>query len=140
MGRNGLRRLHALLGALCLAFVALIVIANTLVHSAGGIGYFARGEVAAMLGLATILALVLFWSSAGDSDARRSVGSIASGTMTGLFLATVSIPVLAAPLALLGCFRLPASRAARLALLVLVPLGAALGVALPYLGRSIRPV
>jgi hypothetical protein len=133
-----LRRLHAVLGLLCLAFVALIVVANTVLHTApGGLGYFKRGDVAAMLGLATVLAVVLFWASAGDTDRHRAIGSIASGTMAGLLLGTVSIPVLAVPLSVIGCFRLPDSRAARAALLLLVPLGAVVGVALPNLGRSL---
>lgn len=86
-----LRRLQRVLGVLCLAFVGLIVVANTVVHSApGGFAYFVRGDVAAMLGLATVLAVVLFWASAGDTDRHRASGSIASGTMTGLLLGTVS--------------------------------------------------
>lgn len=133
-----LHRLHRVLGVLCLAFVGLIVVANTVVHSApGGFAYFVRGDVAAMLGLATVLAVVLFWASADDTDRHRAIGSIASGTMTGLLLGTVSIPVLAVPLSVLGCFRLPESRAARIALLLLVPLGVVLGVASPYVGRSL---
>ena len=59
------------------------------------------------------------------------------GTMTGLLLGTVSIPVLAVPLSLVGCFRLPETRGARIALALLVPVGAAVGVALPYFGRSL---
>lgn len=132
-----LRKLHGVLGVLCLAFVGLVIVANTVVHSAGGLAYFMRGDVAAMLGLALVLALVLFWASSGDSDRHRALGSIASATMTGLLLGTVSIPVLAVPLSVVGCFRLPESRAARVALVVLVPLGAVVGVALPYVGRSL---
>jgi len=45
--------------------------------------------------------------------------------------------VVAVPLSKVGCFRLPDSRAARIALLLFVPLGAAVGVALPYFGRSL---
>lgn len=132
------RRLHAVLGVLCLAFVALIVLGNTVLHTApGGLGYFKRGDVAAMLGLATVLAAVLFWASAGDTDRRRAIGSIASGAMTGLLLGTVSIPVVAVPLSVVGCLRLPASRAARIALLLLVPVGVVFGLALPYAGRSL---
>lgn len=133
-----LRRLHRLLGVLCLAFVGLIVVANTVVHVApGGLAYFMRGDVVAMLGLATVLAVVLFWASASDTDRHRAIGSIASGTMTGLFLGTVSIPVLAVPLSDVGCFRMPELRAPRIALLMLVPLGVVLGLALPYVGRSL---
>jgi hypothetical protein len=133
-----LRSLHRVLGWLCLAFIALLVVANTVLSSApGGLGYFKRGDVAAWLGLAVVLAVVLLWASAGDTDRRRTIGSIAAGTMTGLFLGTVSIPVLAVPLSVIGCFRLPQSRSARIALLVLVPLGAVVGVALPYIGRSL---
>lgn len=130
--------LHRALGFLCLAFVALIVLGNTALHTPpGGLGYFKRGDVAELLGLGAVLAIVLFWASAGDSDRHRAIGSIASGTMTGLLLGTVSIPVLAVPLSVVGCFRLPESRTARIAPLLLVPLGVALGVALPYLGRSL---
>lgn len=133
-----LRRLHAVLGVLCLALVGLMVVANTIAHRApDGLAYFMRGDVAAYLVLAVLLAIVLFWASAGDTDRHRAIGSIASGTMTGLLLGTVSIPVLAVPLSVVGCFRLPDSRAARIALLLLVPLGAVVGAALPYLGRSL---
>lgn len=132
-----LRRLHGVLGLLCLAFIGLVVVSNTVVHSAGGIDYFMRSDVVAMLALALVLALVLFWASSGDSDGHRAVGSVASGTMTGFFLGTVSIPVLAVPLSLVGCFRLPESRSARVALLVLVPIGAIFGAMLPYLARSL---
>jgi drug/metabolite transporter (DMT)-like permease len=136
-----LQFLHRVLGLLCLAFVTLIVVGNTVLNSApGGLGYFKRGDVAALLGLGAVLAVVLFWASAGDTDRRRTIGSIASGTMTGLLLGTVSIPVLAVPLSVIGCFRLPESRSARIALLVLVPLGAVVGVALPYLGRSLTAI
>src|SRR5687768_4256589 len=95
---NRLRLLHRILGVLCLAFVGLIVVANTVLHTApGGLQYFKRGDVAAMLGLGVILAIVLSWSAVGDTDRHRAVGSIAAGAMTGLFLGTVSIPVLAVP-------------------------------------------
>lgn len=125
-----LRRLHGVLGVLCVAFAALIVLGNTALHTPpGGLGYFKRGDVAALLGLGAVLAIVLFWSSAGDTDRRRAIGSIASGTMTGLLLGTVSIPVLAVPLSIIGCFRLPESQAPRIALLVLAPLGAVVGSA-----------
>lgn len=130
--------LHRVLGALCLALVGLMVVANTIVHSApGGLGYFKRGDVAATLGLAVILATVLFWASVGDTDRHRAFGSIAAGAMTGLFLGTISLPVLAVPLSLIGCFRMPVSRSMRWALLLLVPLAVVVGVALPYLGRSL---
>jgi uncharacterized membrane protein len=122
---------------LCLAFIGLIIVGNTIVHSApGGFAYFMRGDVAAILGL-TVLALVLFWASAGDTDRHRAIGVIASGTMTGLLLGTASIPVLAVPLSLVGCLRTPDSRTARLAILLLVPVGTAVGLVLPYLGRSL---
>jgi len=133
-----LRWLHGVLGVLCLAFVALIILGNTIGHTPpGGLGYFKRGDVAALLGLGIVLAAVLFWAAAGDTDRRRAIGCIASGTMTGLLLGTVSIPVIAVPLSVIGCFRLPESRAARVALLLLVPLGVVIGMALPYLGRTL---
>lgn len=133
-----IRWLHRVLGLLCLAFVGLIVISNTVLHTPpGGLGYFKRGDVAALLGLGAILAIALFWASAGDTDRHRSVGSIASGTMTGLLLGTVSIPVIAVPLSVIGCFRLPESRRARIALVLLVPIGVIVGLALPYAGRSL---
>lgn len=134
---NSLRLLHRILGALCLAFVGLIVVANTVLHTApGGLGYFKRADVAAMLGLAIILALALFWSAVGDTDRHRAVGSIAAGAMTGLFLGTLSIPVLAVPLSIVGCFRLPESRPMRWALLPLVPIALVVALALPYVLRS----
>ena len=132
-----LRRVHWILGSLCLALVALMVVANTIVHSApGGLGFFKRGDVAAYLGLAIVLAITLFWASAADTDRRRAVGSVAAGTMTGLLLSTVSIPVLAVPVSVIGCFRLPRSSPARIALLVLVPIGALIGLATPYVARG----
>src|SRR5687768_16195010 len=94
-----LRMLHRVLGALCLALVALMVVANIVVHTApGGLAYFKRGDVASYLVLALVLAATLFWASVGDSDRHRATGSVAAGMMTGLLLSTVSIPVLAVPL------------------------------------------
>lgn len=134
-----LRSLHRILGLLCLAFVALIVVGNTVIsRPPGGLDYFRRGDVAALLGLGAVLAAVLFWSAAGDDDLRRVTGSVASAAMTGLFLGTLSIPVLVVPLSLAGCLRAPVSRRARLALVALVPLGVAAGVALPYVGRALQ--
>lgn len=131
-----LRRLHAVLGVVCLAFVGLIVIGNTVLQTPpGGLGYFKRGDVAVTLGLAVVLAVVLFWAAVGDADHHRAIGSVASGIVAGLLLGTVSIPVIAVPLAVVGCFRLPDSRAMRIALLFLVPSGAFAGMALPYLAR-----
>lgn len=131
-----LRILHRVLGALCLALVGLMVVANMIVHSApGGLAYFKRGDVASYLVLALVLAATLFWASAGDADGHRTTGSAAAGMMTGLLLSTVSIPVLAVPLAVIGWFRLPESRTQRIALAVLVPLAVVIGVAVPYAAR-----
>jgi hypothetical protein len=136
-----LRLLHRVLGVLCLAFVVLIVVANTVLHTApGGLAYFQRPDVAGMLGLGVILAIVLLWSAARDTDRHRAVGSTAAGAMTGLFLGTLSIPVLAVPLALVGCLRLPESGPLRWALLLLVPVAVVVGLAVPYVGRSFNTV
>ncbi len=133
-----LRMLHRVLGALCLALIVLMVVANVIVHTApGGLGYFKRGDVASYLVLALFLAATLFWASAGDTDGHRTTGSVGAGMMTGLLLSTVSIPVVAVPLAVIGWFRLPESRTQRVALVVLVPLALAIGVAVPYAARPL---
>lgn len=134
-----MRALHGVLGALCLAFIALIVLGNTVMHTApGGLAYFKRADVSAMLALAVVLAVALFWSAAGDTDRHRMIGSTAAGTMTGLFLGTLSLPVVAVPLAIVGWFRLPDARGARAASIVLTIIGVAFGVAVPAFGRFLN--
>lgn len=131
-----LRVVQVVCAALCLAFVALVVVANM----GCAPSYFQRGDVAAMLLVALVLAATLLWATSADSDLRRSTGSAACGAMTGLFLGTVSIPVIAVPLSILGCFRLPRSGRARAGLAVLVLAAAVAGLALPYVTRDLMGV
>ena len=136
--RNSLRApraLHAVLGVLCLGFMALLVVANAM--SGCRPDFLLRPEFVASLSLAFVLALVLSWAARADDDRHRLVGSTASGAVTGLMLGTFSIPVLIVPLSLVGCFRLPRLRRARVALAIFVPVAAAIAVALPYAARGL---
>jgi hypothetical protein len=90
-------------GALCLGLVGLIVVANL----GCAPKYFQRGDVIALLAIGLVDAVLLLGASAGDSDAHRSLGVAASASAAALFLATASIPVLFAPVAIAGAFRLP---------------------------------
>lgn len=132
---NRLRVLHAALGVACLAFMGLLVAANAI--SGCRPEFLLRPELVAWISLAFVLAVALFWASRADDDRHRLVGSTASGAVTGLMLGTVSIPMVVVPLSIVGCFRLPRSGGARVALTVLVLLAAALAAALPYAARGL---
>ena len=135
-GYDKLRLVQVVCAALCLAFVALVVVAN----QGCAPSYFQRGDVAASLVMALVLAATLLWAAGADSDLRRFTGSAACGAMTGLFLGTVSIPLMAVPLSIIGCFRLPRSGRARAGLAVLVLAAAVAGLALPYVARDLTDV
>lgn len=121
-----------LAGVLCFALVALIV--------AGNLGcapkYFQRGDVIALLAIGLIDAVLLLGASSAESDAHRLLGVIASASAASLFLATASIPVLFAPLAIAGAFRLPRSRRPRAAAFVTIPFGIIGTATLVYFGQS----
>ena len=130
-----LRTLHAVLGVTCFAFIALLIVANAL--SGCKPDFLVRPEVIAWIALAAGLGLVLLHAAAGDTDQHRLTGSLSSAAMTGMLLGTISIPVLAAPLALIGCFRLPRSRGLRLLLGVLALAALPAAIALPYATRAL---
>ncbi len=125
-----MRMLHAALAILALALVALIVGANL----GCAPKYFQRGDVITLLALAIIYAALLAWAALGDTDQRRAVGAISSAGVAALFLSTVSIPVLAAPAAIVGAFRLPRSAALRRGLIVALPVVVLLTFAVVFLG------
>ena len=92
-----------LVGVLCLGLVALIVAANL----GCAPKYFQRADVIALLLVALIDGVLLLGASSGDSDTHRVIGVGASASAVALLLATVSLPALAAPLAVAGAFRMP---------------------------------
>jgi len=98
-----------IVGVLCLGVVALIVVANL----GCAPKYFQRGDVIALVVIGLVDAVLLLGASSGDTDTHRAVGVGASASSVALFLSTASIPVLAAPLAIVGVFRLPRSRRLR---------------------------
>ena len=106
-----------LVGVLCLGVVALIVVANLGCAPT----YVQRGDVIALLVIGLVDAVLLLGASSGDSDTHRAVGVGASASAVALFLSTASLPVLAAPLAIVGAFRLPRSRRLRSTLLLVIP-------------------
>jgi len=89
-------------GVLCFALVALIVAANL----GCAPKYFQRGDVIALLAIGLLDGVLLLGASSGDSDTHRVAGVAASASAATLFLATVSIPVLFAPVAIAGAFRI----------------------------------
>lgn len=130
-----MQRLHAILGLSSFGFVVLLAVANSI--SGCPPAFLLRPDYLAWIGGACAIGLSLLWASRLDDEIHRFVGSSAAGALTGLFLGTLSVPVLAAPLTLVGWFRLPRSRRLRVALIGLVPLGAILALALPYVGRGL---
>jgi len=105
------------LALLALALVVLIVGVNM----GCAPKYFQRGDVSGLLGLAIIYAALLAWAALGDTDQRRGVGAVSSAGLAALFLSTVSVPVLAAPAAIVGALRLPRSSALRGGLIIALP-------------------
>ena len=119
-------------GVLCLGFVALVVTANL----GCAPKYFGRGDVIAGLAIGVLDAVLLLGASSGDSDAHRAVGVTGSASAATLFVMTFSIPVLFAPLAIAGAFRIPRSRAARWQVLLLIPLAIIATAGLMVAGQS----
>jgi len=115
-------------GVLCFALVALIIAANL----GCAPKYFQRADVLALLVIGLLDGVLLLGASSGDSDTHRVVGVAASAGAATLFLATVSIPVLFAPLAIAGAFRLPRSGRQRIAGFVAIPFGIIGTAALVY--------
>src|SRR5258708_768893 len=103
--------------ALSLAFVGLVVSTNVSCAPK----YFERPDVFAGLVLAVFDALLLVDAASGDSDRHRVVGVAASASVAALFVATLSIPVLFAPLALAGMARFPRSPGLRWSMAIVIP-------------------
>src|SRR5258708_9197357 len=103
--------------ALSLAFVGLVVIAN----ASCAPKYFQRADVALLLALAVVDAFLLFDAASGDTDRHRVVGVAASASAATLFAATLSIPVLFAPLGLAGMARFPRSPGLRWSMAIVIP-------------------
>jgi hypothetical protein len=118
-------------GVLCLVLVGLIVVANMSCAPK----YFQRGDVIALLAIGLVDAVLLLGASTGESDARRLIGVTGSASAAALFLATASIPVLFAPVAIAGAFRLP--KAGRRRVIALIPLAIVGTAAFLVLGQSV---
>jgi len=118
-------------GVLCFALVALVVGANL----GCAPKYFQRGDVIALLAIGVLDGILLLGASSGDSDMHRVVGMAASASAATLFLSTVSIPVLFAPVAIAGAFRIARSGRLRAIGLFAIP-GAIVGTAaIVFLGE-----
>ena len=124
------RTLHAVLAMLALALVVLIVAANL----GCAPKYFQRGDVLGLLGLGVLYAVALARAALSDTDQRRALGAITSAGLAALFLSTASVPVLAAPAAIAGVFRLPRSAVLRRRVIIVLPAAVLLTVAVPSLG------
>ena len=111
-------------GVLCFGLVALVVAANLDCAPK----YFGRGDVIALLAIGLLDGVLLLGASSGNSDTHRVVGMAASASAATLFLATASIPVLFAPVAIAGVFRIPRAGRIRALGLIAIP-GAILGTA-----------
>jgi len=126
-----LRAVHAILAGLALAFVLLVVVAN----QGCAPKYLQRGDVIGLLSLAVEYGVLLGWASLGDSDVHRAVGAASSAGLAALFISTLSIPLLAAPLAIAGALRLPRARRPRALLFVAYPVLIFATIAVPYIGQ-----
>jgi hypothetical protein len=126
-----LRLLHAALALVATAFVVLIVRANLDCAPK----YFQRGDVIALLSLGVVYAFVLSWAALGDTDTRRAIGATGSAGLTALLISTASLPLLAAPIAIVGIFRLPRSGETRRRLLLALPAMVLVTFGLIYLGQ-----
>jgi succinate dehydrogenase hydrophobic anchor subunit len=119
-------------GVLCFGFVGLIIAANLSCAPK----YFQRGDVLAGLAIGLLDAVLLLGASSGESDTHRLLGVTASASAATLFLATASIPVLFAPVAIAGAFRLPRSGRQRATALIAVPLAIVGTAALLFFGQG----
>jgi hypothetical protein len=125
-----LRVVQQIAGVLCFGLVALIVAANL----GCAPKYFQRGDVIAGLAIGVLDGILLLGASSGDSDTHRVVGVAASASAATLFLATVSIPVLFAPIAIAGAFRIPRTGRLRAIGLIAIPCAIAGTAAVVFLG------
>ena len=121
-----------LAGLLCFGLVALIIGANL----GCAPKYFTRGDVIALVAIGLVDAVLLLGASMGDDDAHRALGVTVSVSAATLFLATVSVPVLFAPVAIAGAFRLPRSRRLRSALLLVIPAAIVATAGLLFIGSG----
>jgi hypothetical protein len=120
-------------GVLCFALVALIIAANL-----GCVPkYFQRADVLALLVIALLDGVLLLGASSGDSDMHRAIGVATSASAATLFLATVSIPVLFAPVAIAGAFRIPRSGRLRAIGLVAIPCAIVVTAAVVFLSEGL---
>ncbi len=129
-----IRAAQALLGLLSLAFVVLLMVA-----SPGCSGFPRNPVVNTWVVLSLIVAATLAWAVSRDDDSNRLGGSLAAGALTGIWLSTLSLPVLVVPLSVVGCFRLPHARAARVTLAVLIPIVLVACTALPSVLLRLSP-
>jgi hypothetical protein len=120
-------------GVLCFALVALIVAANL----GCAPKYFQRGDVIAGLAIGLLDGVLLLGASSGDSDTHRVAGVAASASAATLFLATVSIPVVFAPVAIAGAFRIPRPGRLRAIGLVAIPLAIVVTAATIFLSEAL---
>jgi hypothetical protein len=120
-------------GVLCFALVALIVAANL----GCAPKYFQRGDVIAGLAIGLLDGVLLLGASSGDSDTHRVAGVAASASAATLFLATVSIPVVCAPVAIAGAFRIPRPGRLRAIGLVAIPLAIVVTAATIFLSEAL---
>lgn len=126
-----LRVVQQIAGVLCFALVALIVAANL----GCAPKYFQRSDVIALLAIGLLDGILLLGASSGDSDTHRDVGVAASASAATLFLATVSIPVLFAPVAIAGAFRIARSGRLRAIGLIAIPCAIIGTAAVIFLGE-----
>ncbi|MDP9245903.1 MAG: hypothetical protein M3O64_04545 [Chloroflexota bacterium] len=119
-------------GVLCLGLVGLIVVTNL----GCAPKYFQRGDVIAGLAIGLLDAILLLGAASGDSDTHTTIGVAASVSAAALFLSTVSIPVLFAPLAIAGAFRSPLARGARIRALLLIPVAITATIAMILIGQT----
>lgn len=129
-----IRAVQALLGLLSLAFVVLLMLANP-----GCSGFPRNTLVNTWVLLSLIVAASLAWAVSRDDEPNRFGGSLAAGALTGIWLSTLSLPILVVPLSVVGCFRLPHARAARVALAVLIPILLVACTALPSVVLRLWP-
>jgi len=120
-------------GVLCFALVALIVAANL----GCAPKYFQRGDVIALLAIGLLDGVLLLGASSGDSDTHRVAGVAASASAATLFLATVSIAVLFAPVAIAGAFRIARPGRLRAIGLVAIPLAIVVTAATIFLSEAL---
>ena len=126
-----LRVAQQIAGVLCFGLVALVVAANL----GCAPKYFQRGDVIALLAVGVLDGVLLLGASSGDSDTHRVLGVAASASAATLFLATISIPALFAPIAIAGAFRIARTGALRAIGLIAIPCAIAGTAAVVFLGE-----